>query len=68
VINDARDQHDDSEGDKRNAELARRLITGNDPRCSECSNALAIVKPKLMSESEVRITDIRVRSADMRVR
>ena len=31
-------------------------------------NTWAIVKPKLMSESEVRITDISVRSADMRVR
>ena len=31
-------------------------------------NTWAMVKPKLMSESEVRITDISVRSADMRVR
>ena len=31
-------------------------------------NTWAMVKPKLMSESDVRITDISVRSADMRVR
>ncbi len=32
------------------------------------SNTWKIVKPKLMSESDVRITDISVRSALMRVR
>ena len=37
------------------------------PRCS-FSNTWKIVKPKLISDSEVRITDIKVRSALMRVR
>ena len=68
MIDDANDQHRDAERDQSHAEIARRR--GLVMRSCSLSfwNTCAMVKPKLMSESDVRMTDISVRSALMRVR
>jgi len=58
------DQHEDAEDDERDAEVAR----GAGARIVPASNSWEIVKPKEISDSEVRITDISVRSALKRVR
>ena len=56
------------EPDERHAENARPVRAHDDIRFPELLKNWKIVNPKLMSESEVRITDISVRSALMRVR
>ena len=62
VVDDAADQHED---DERDAEVAR----GAGVRDRACfRNSWGIVKPKEISDSEVRIADISVRSALKRVR
>ena len=54
--------------DQRDAEVARRLRRSSTFASCIFWKNWKIVKPKLISDSEVRITDISVRSALMRVR
>lgn len=60
-LNDADDQHDDAQRHKSNAEVARGCCAGQQRVFAQ------LLKPKLISASEVRITDIKVRSALMRL-
>ena len=69
VVDDADDQHADAERHQRDAEIARRGGVRDQSLLSAASRRTwKIVKPKPISDSEVRITDISVRSALMRVR
>ena len=68
VIDDAESEHGDAERDQREPEIARRGGLGDEILVPQLLKDLAMVKPKPMSDSEVRMTDISVRSALMRVR
>lgn len=68
VIHDAEDEHCDAEQDQRHSEIARRLCVLQDFRFVQLLEDRKIVKPKPIRANDVRMTDISVRSADIRVR